>query len=63
MDIILIAGMWLDGSAWDGVVPELERLGHRPAPLTLPGQGDGDTGANQQDRDPLRVVRLEHDEL
>ena len=30
MDIVLIAGMWLDGSAWDDVVPELEKLGHRP---------------------------------
>ncbi len=30
MDIVLIAGMWLDGSAWKDVVPELEKLGHRP---------------------------------
>ena len=41
MDILLIAGLWLDGSAWDDVVPELEARGHRPVPLTLPGQGDG----------------------
>jgi len=41
MDILLIAGLWLDGSAWDDVVPTLEALGHRPVPLTLPGQGDG----------------------
>ena len=41
MDIVLIAGLWLDGSAWDDVVPELEQLGHRGIPLTLPGQGDG----------------------
>jgi pimeloyl-ACP methyl ester carboxylesterase len=41
MDILLIAGLWLDGSAWDDVVPALEALGHRPVPLTLPGQGDG----------------------
>ena len=39
MDILLIAGLWLDGSAWDDVVPELRTLGHRPVPLTLPGQG------------------------
>jgi pimeloyl-ACP methyl ester carboxylesterase len=41
VDILLIAGLWLDGSAWDDVVPALEALGHRPVPLTLPGQGDG----------------------
>lgn len=50
MDIVLIAGMWLDGSAWQGVVPELERLGHRPVPLTLPGQGDGNTDATYADQ-------------
>lgn len=42
-DIVLIAGLWLDGSAWGPVVPALEALGHRPVPLTLPGQGDGST--------------------
>jgi pimeloyl-ACP methyl ester carboxylesterase len=41
VDIVLVAGLWLDGSAWDAVVPALEALGHRPVPLTLPGQGDG----------------------
>ncbi|WP_193611927.1 alpha/beta fold hydrolase [Nocardioides lijunqiniae] len=41
MDIILIAGLWLDGSAWDDVVPGLTSRGHRPVALTLPGQGDG----------------------
>ncbi len=50
MDIILIAGMWLDASAWDEVVPELVRLGHRPVPLTLPGQGDGDRDATYDDQ-------------
>ena len=50
MDIVLIAGMWLDGSAWDAVVPELERLGHRPIALTLPGQGDGNAGATYEDQ-------------
>jgi len=33
MDILLIAGLWLDGSAWDDVVPALEQLGHHPVPL------------------------------
>jgi len=49
-DILLIAGLWLDGSAWDGVVPTLEALGHRPVPLTLPGQGDGATSATLDDQ-------------
>jgi pimeloyl-ACP methyl ester carboxylesterase len=50
MDILLIAGLWLDGSAWDEVASVLERLGHRPVPLTLPGQGDGATGATLDDQ-------------
>lgn len=50
MDIVLIAGMWLDGSAWSDVVPELEKLGHRPVPLTLPGQGDGNADATYDDQ-------------
>ncbi len=41
MDIVLIAGLWLDGSAWHQVLPELEKLGHRGIAVTLPGQGDG----------------------
>ena len=45
MDILLVAGLWLDGSAWAKVVPELEALGHRPVPLTLPGQGGGTSSA------------------
>ena len=50
MDVLLIAGLWLDGSAWDDVVPALEALGHRPVPLTLPGQGDGSTSATLGDQ-------------
>ncbi len=50
MDIVLIAGLWLDASAWDDVVPELERLGHRPLPVTLPGQGDGNASATLDDQ-------------
>jgi pimeloyl-ACP methyl ester carboxylesterase len=45
VDIVLVAGLWLDGSAWEAVVPALEALGHRPVPLTLPGQGDGGRSA------------------
>jgi pimeloyl-ACP methyl ester carboxylesterase len=37
MDIILIPGLWLDGSSWDEVAPALEQAGHRVHALTLPG--------------------------
>ena len=50
MDIVLVAGLWLDGSAWDDVAPTLEALGHRPVPLTLPGQGDGAESATLADQ-------------
>jgi pimeloyl-ACP methyl ester carboxylesterase len=50
VDILLIGGLWLDGSAWDEVVPALAALGHRPVPLTLPGQGDGNTSATLDDQ-------------
>ena len=50
MDILLIAGLWLDGSAWADVVPALEALGHHPVPLTLPGQGDGSASATLDDQ-------------
>ncbi|MEV5971726.1 alpha/beta hydrolase [Streptomyces sp. NPDC051921] len=50
MDILLIAGLWLDGSAWDDVVPELTALGHRPVPVGLPGQGDGNGSATLDDQ-------------
>jgi len=46
MDIVLIAGLWLDGGeAWARVAEELERLGHRAVPVRLPGQGDGAAAA------------------
>lgn len=50
MDILLIGGLWLDGSAWESVAAELTSLGHRPVPLTVPGQGDGSTSATLDDQ-------------
>ncbi|MEJ3744569.1 alpha/beta hydrolase [Actinomycetes bacterium KLBMP 9797] len=50
MDVLLIAGLWLDGSAWRDVTPTLAALGHRPVPLTLPGQGDGAASATLDDQ-------------
>ena len=43
MDIILVPGLWLDGSSWDEVVPALERAGARTHALTLPGMRATDT--------------------
>lgn len=48
MDILLIPGLWLDGSAWSAVALFLQRDGHAPVSLTLPGQGDGRTGVTLQ---------------
>ncbi|MGI5198287.1 alpha/beta fold hydrolase [Streptomyces sp. CA-288835] len=50
MNILLIGGLWLDGSVWGRVASALEALGHRPVPLTLPGQGDGSASATLDDQ-------------
>jgi pimeloyl-ACP methyl ester carboxylesterase len=49
MDIVLIAGLWLDGSVWGDTAAQLEALGHHAVPVTLPGQGDGNTAATLDD--------------
>ncbi|GLZ35265.1 esterase [Lentzea sp. NBRC 105346] len=55
MDILLAAGLWLNGqSVWDEVAAALRERGHRPIPLTLPGQGDGNPTATLDDQ--LAVV-------
>ncbi|TDE08322.1 alpha/beta fold hydrolase [Jiangella asiatica] len=43
MHVILIPGLWLDGSSWDPIIPALEQAGHRAHPLTLPGLESEDT--------------------
>ncbi len=50
MDILLIAGLWLDGSVWDNVAAQLGTRGHRAMPITLPGQGDGNASATLADQ-------------
>jgi pimeloyl-ACP methyl ester carboxylesterase len=50
MDILLIAGLWLDGSVWDSVAAQLEARGHHAVPITLPGQGDGNASATLADQ-------------
>ena len=42
-DIVLVPGLWLDGTTWEAVVPALERAGHRPFPHTPPGLHAQDT--------------------
>jgi pimeloyl-ACP methyl ester carboxylesterase/uncharacterized damage-inducible protein DinB len=42
LDIILIPGLWLDGSSWAQVLPVLESAGHSAHPLTLPGMQSRD---------------------
>jgi len=50
MDILLIAGLWLDASAWDDVATGLQARGLRAVPVALPGQGDGDMSATLADQ-------------
>ena len=50
VDMVLIAGLWLDATAWDAVVPALKQAGHNPIPVLLPGQGDGSMTAKLDDQ-------------
>jgi pimeloyl-ACP methyl ester carboxylesterase len=50
MDIILIGGLWLDGSAWDAVVPQLRARGQHGVPVLLPGQGAPPAAATLDDQ-------------
>lgn len=52
MDIILVPGLWLDGSSWEKVVPALTAAGHGAHPLTLPGLAPGE--------DPSQVTLADH---
>ena len=68
--IVLIGGLWLPPSAWTEVVAELTARGRRAVPVTLPGQGDGNTSATLADQvdavlaavdaDPGRSVVVGH---
>lgn len=61
MRIILIPGLWLDGSAWDSVLPCLRAAGHEPVPVTLPGQGDGTTSATFDDQVDAVLAEVDAD--
>jgi len=59
MDFLLISGLWLDGSAWDAVVPHLQELGHRAVPLWLPGQGAPPATATLADQHAAVVAAVD----
>jgi pimeloyl-ACP methyl ester carboxylesterase len=59
MDILLVAGLWLDASVWDNVAAHLEARGHRAVPVTLPGQGDGNTSATFADQSAAVVAAVD----
>ena len=43
MKIVLVPGLWLNGSSWASVTPLLERAGHTVTAVTLPGLESVDT--------------------
>lgn len=47
MNVILIPGLWLDGSSWDEVVPALQQAGYHTHALTLPGMESNETDRSQ----------------
>jgi pimeloyl-ACP methyl ester carboxylesterase len=59
VDVLLIAGLWLDGSVWDETVVQLAARGHRGVPVTLPGQGDGSTSATLADQSAAVVAAVD----
>src|SRR5919107_3529057 len=62
MDIILVPGFWLDGSAWDAVTPPLVAAGHTVHPITLPGLESRDadrSGITAQDHVDAVVAEID----
>jgi pimeloyl-ACP methyl ester carboxylesterase len=59
MDIVLIAGLWLDAGVWDDVVAGLDARGHRCVAVQLPGQGDGDTTATLTDQEAAVLAAVD----
>jgi pimeloyl-ACP methyl ester carboxylesterase len=57
--IVLVGGLWLDASAWDGVVAELRGRGRDVVPVALPGQGDGNTSATLADQTAAVIAAVD----
>jgi pimeloyl-ACP methyl ester carboxylesterase len=51
--------LWLDGSVWRDVARALEADGHRAVPITLPGQGDGNTSATLADQQAAVIAAVD----
>lgn len=50
MDVILVGGLWLTADVWREVAEGVAARAHRTVPVTLPGQGDGNTTATLEDQ-------------
>ena len=59
MDIVLIAGLWLDAAVWDEVARALDERGHRAVPVRLPGQGDGGPSATLADQEAAVLAAVD----
>ncbi len=59
MDIILIAGLWLEASVWDAVAADLRSRGHRPVQLALPGVDDRSASATLEDQLAAALVAVD----
>ena len=59
MDIVLVAGLWLDSSAWDAVVERLGSMGHRADAVALPGQGAPPATASLEDQRSAVVAAVD----
>jgi pimeloyl-ACP methyl ester carboxylesterase len=59
MQFVLIAGLWLDPTAWDRVTPGLRGAGHESIAVMLPGQGDGRTDATLEDQIDAVVAAID----
>ena len=64
MDLILVAGFWLDASSWEEITPALEEAGHNVHALTLPGLESRDADrSNIGLRDHVDAVIAAVDEI
>ena len=63
MELVLIPGFWLDGSAWNEVAPTLRDAGHTVTAVTLPGMSAHDDAASVTLRDQVDAVAALVDSL